>query len=32
MNTDTEKEIAKERYQYLEDFLKEFYDEWNGVE
>ena len=31
MNTNTAKEIAIERHEYLEGFLKEFYDEWNGV-
>ncbi len=30
MNTDTAKIIAKERHKYLEDFLQEFFDEWNG--
>ncbi len=30
MNTDTAKEIAQERHKYLEEFLKEFLDEWNG--
>lgn len=31
MNTNTAKEIAIERHKYLEGFLNEFYDEWNGV-
>ena len=31
MNTNTAKEIAIERHEYLEGFLNEFYDEWNGV-
>lgn len=31
MNTDTAKEIAIERNRFLEEFLKEFLDEWNGV-
>lgn len=31
MNTDTAKEIAIERHKLLENFLKEFLDEWNGV-
>lgn len=30
INTDTAKEIACERHIYLEGFLQEFYDEWNG--
>lgn len=30
MNTETAKKIAKHRHQYMEDFLKEFYDEWDG--
>ena len=30
MNTDTAKIIAQERHQYLENFLQEFIDEWNG--
>ena len=30
MNTDTAKIIAQERHKYLEDFLREFLDEWNG--
>lgn len=30
MNTDTAKIIAQERHQYLENFLQEFFDEWNG--
>ncbi len=30
MNTDTAKIIAQERHQYLEEFLQEFFDEWNG--
>ena len=31
MNTNTAKEIAIERHEYLEGFLNELYDEWNGV-
>lgn len=31
MNTDTAKMIAQERHKYLENFLQEFLDEWNGV-
>ena len=30
MNTDTAKIIAQKRHKYLEDFLQEFFDEWNG--
>ncbi len=31
LNTDTAKEIAIERHKFLENFLNEFLDEWNGV-
>ena len=30
MNTKTGKEIARERHEYMEDFLKRFYAEWEG--
>ena len=30
MHTQTGKKIATERHQYMEDFLKQFYAEWNG--
>ena len=30
MNTETAKNMAKHRHEYMEDFLKEFYDEWEG--
>ncbi len=30
MNTETGKKIALERHQYMESFLEQFYDEWNG--
>ena len=30
MNTNTAKIIAEERHKYLEDFLQEFFEEWNG--
>ncbi len=30
MNTITGKKIAEERHQYMETFLQQFYDEWNG--
>jgi len=31
MNTETGRQIAAERHQYMEDFLQQFYNEWNGV-
>lgn len=31
MNTNTGKQIALQRHQYMESFLKQFYDEWNGL-
>lgn len=31
MNTATAKEIANQRHQYMEDFLQQFYAEWNGL-
>jgi len=31
INTETAKEIAIERHKFLESFLKEFFDEWNGI-
>lgn len=30
MNTETAKNIANHRHKYMEEFLKEFYDEWEG--
>lgn len=30
MNTDTAKKMAEHRHNYMDLFLKEFYDEWNG--
>ncbi|MGH2666612.1 HD domain-containing protein [Flavobacterium sp.] len=30
MNTETGKKIALERHQYMEDFLSQFYAEWDG--
>lgn len=30
MNTDTAKKMAKHRHEYMEMFLKEFYEEWEG--
>ena len=32
MNTSTGKKIAEERHQYMETFLQQFYDEWNGLQ
>ncbi|WP_298779130.1 HD domain-containing protein [uncultured Polaribacter sp.] len=31
MNTETGKKIAQERHLYMENFLKQFYDEWKGI-
>ncbi len=31
MNTKTGKKIAEHRHQYMEQFLTEFFDEWNGI-
>jgi len=31
MNTDTGKKAAEKRHEYMEDFLSQFYDEWNGI-
>ncbi|MCF6351312.1 MAG: HD domain-containing protein [Flavobacteriaceae bacterium] len=30
MNTETGKLIAKKRHQFMQDYLTQFYDEWNG--
>ena len=30
MNTESGKKIAESRHQFMEDFLKQFYNEWNG--
>ncbi|MCT8975229.1 HD domain-containing protein [Clostridium sp. CX1] len=31
MNTETAKRIAKSRHQYMESFLSEFFNEWDGI-
>ncbi len=31
MNTETGRQIAADRHSYMEGFLQQFYDEWNGV-
>jgi uncharacterized protein len=31
MNTTSGKKIAQERHQYMETFLEQFYNEWNGL-
>ena len=31
MNTDTGKKIALQRHHFMENYLKQFYNEWNGV-
>jgi uncharacterized protein len=30
MNTQSGKRIAEQRHQYMEGFLNQFYNEWNG--
>ena len=30
MNTETAKNMAKHRHEYMQEFLLEFYDEWEG--
>jgi len=30
MNTETGKRIALQRHKFMEDFLEQFYAEWNG--
>ncbi len=32
MNTSTGKKIAEERHQYMETFLQQFYNEWEGLQ
>lgn len=31
MNTKTANKMAKQRHEFMESFLKEFFDEWNGI-
>jgi uncharacterized protein len=31
MNTKTAKMIAEKKHKYMEEFLNQFYDEWNGI-
>lgn len=31
MNTETGKRIAEQRHQFMEEFLSQFYAEWNGI-
>lgn len=31
MNINTGKSMAQHRHQYIEQFLDEFYQEWNGI-
>ncbi len=32
MNTETGKKLAEQRHQFMEDYLKQFYAEWNGLD
>jgi uncharacterized protein len=31
MNTETGKKIAKKRHEFMESYLEQFYNEWNGI-
>ena len=31
LNTDTAKRIGEQRHRFMEQFLKQFFDEWNGA-
>lgn len=31
MNTETARNMAKHRHEFMQEFLKEFYDEWEGI-
>ena len=31
MNTSTGKKIAEQRHQFMEQYLEQFYSEWNGL-
>ncbi|MDR0957552.1 MAG: HD domain-containing protein [Candidatus Nomurabacteria bacterium] len=31
MNTETARQMAEHRHKFMEDYLREFFDEWNGV-
>ena len=31
MNLEKSKEIATHRHKFMEDYLREFYDEWDGI-
>ena len=30
MNTETGKKLAQKRHEYMEQFIEQFYSEWNG--